>query len=71
MAPEDIIIQLVNLTDGYVHLKDGRTWPITAWLNDAFDQTVDPDDAAWFVAGRDGEGYIAERMSDYRQARPH
>lgn len=66
-----VIVQLVNLTDGFVHLKDGRTWPITGWLDDEHDVIPTQDGAAWFVAGRDGEGFIVEPMTAYQPAHMH
>ena len=66
MATPVVVVQLVNLTDGMVHLKDGRTWPITGWLDEDCDITDNQDEAAWFVAGRAGEGYIVERLATYQ-----
>lgn len=68
-AADSVVVQLVNLTDRIVHLKDGRSWPITNFFGPDGDEIPDHDGAMSFVAGVDGQGWIAEPMAAYVDVR--
>lgn len=60
----EVVIAKIDTDAMTVTLRDKRVWPITLLFGPpGFDG--DPDEADVFVAGRDGEGWISERFSDF------
>lgn len=58
MSKPDVHIVALDIEALTVTLRDGRVWPITNLIGSA-----DPDEATAFVAGVEGEGWIADSFA--------
>lgn len=58
-------VEALNLTKRLAHLSDGRTVPITTFLDDRGDETNDLADASLYVAGA-GREWWSGPLADFK-----
>lgn len=63
-------VEALNLTKRLAHLSDGRTVPITTFLDSFGEETNDLAEAALYVAGV-GREWWSGPMSDFETGRAH